>query len=457
MLIGFSVSNFRSFNTSQSISFLASKIVRHKNHVCELNGRKILKSALIYGANAGGKSNLIKAVDFSRNIIINGTDSSNLNKLNFRLSAESYSTPGIFQYQLMVGNQEYSYGIAISYSNKEIISEWLIRVDKNKNDFVIFDRNIDDEGISTVETDISDKQFKNSERVKIYFEDFRSNISTTLRKKTMLSDLANRGSHKDSILDEIISVYEWFNNILVLFPESEYMRINDMANAPHRDFFRNVLQFFDTGIAELKSQKIEMDLDKLFENVPHAEAEQLKIQIANAASQHPFDLRLNNQLVTLRKDDTGNIVYNKLMLDHGNSNDPFELTDESDGTKRLFDLIPLLYESGKAQVILIDEIDRSLHTALVRKFIELFFEKTEGNSSQLIATTHDDNLMDLNLLRQDEIWFVERQKDHSSSLYSLNKYKARFDKKINNDYLLGKYGAVPQFLQSCEQEIVNGK
>ncbi len=456
MLIGFSVSNYRSFNSSQSISFKPSKIARHKNHVCEIGGKKVLKSALIYGANAGGKSNLIKAIDFSRSIILNGVDSTNLSKMNFRISPETYNTPGIFQYQLMAGEKEYSYGIALSYSKAEILSEWLIRIDKNKNEFVIFDRNVDGDGNSTVETDITAKQFKDTERIRIYFEDFSDNISDALRKKTMLSDLATRGSHKDALLNEIVSVYEWFSNILILFPESKYIRINDMANDSQRDFFRNVLQYFDTGIDELKSQRRGMDLDKLFENIPHADAEQLKVQISNAAGQHPFDIRINNQLVTLRKDETGNIVYNKLMLDHGNPDDPFELTDESDGTRRLFDFIPLLHEPGSNHVILIDEIDRSLHTSLVRKFFEIFFDKTEGNNCQIIATTHDDNIMDLELFRQDEIWFVERQKDHSSCLYSLNKYRARFDKKVNNDYLLGKYGAVPQFQKNHELEVING-
>lgn len=456
MLIGFSVSNFRSFNSSQSLSFKPSKITRLKSHICEAGGRKVLKSAVIYGANAGGKSNLIKAVDFSRNIILKGVDSVNLNKMNFRISPETYTTPGIFQYQLVTGEQEYSYGIALSYSKAEIISEWLVRIDRNNNEFVIFDRNIDVNGRSTVETDITPKQFKDSERIRIYFDDFSDNISDALRKKTMLSDLATRGNHNDTLLNQIASVYKWFSNILILFPETKYIRINDMANDSQRDFFKNVLQYFDTGIDELKSQQRGMDLDKLFENIPHADAEQLKVQISNAAGQHPFDIRINNQLVTLRKDEMGNIVYNKLMLDHGNPDDPFELADESDGTRRLFDFIPLLHEPDNNHVILIDEIDRSLHTSLVRKFFEIFFKKTEGNNCQIIATTHDYNIMDLDLFRQDEIWFVERLMDHSSCIYSLNKYRARFDKKVNNDYLLGKYGAVPQFQTSHELEIING-
>ena len=101
--------------------------------------------------------------------------------------------------------------------------------------------------------------------------------------------------------------------------------------------------------------------------------------------------------------------------------------------------------TGETSVILIDEVDRSLHTNLVRKFIELFFEKTRNSDTQLIATTQDPNIMDLGLLRQDEIWFVQRENDHSSTIYSLNKFKERFDKVVRNDYLNGRYGAIPMF------------
>ena len=125
--------------------------------------------------------------------------------------------------------------------------------------------------------------------------------------------------------------------------------------------------------------------------------------------------------------------------------DLFEYADESDGTKRLFDLIPLFYESGDDCVILIDEIDRSLHTNITKRFLEMFYTLTVTEKKQMIATTHDTNLLDLDLMRQDEIWFVERQEDHSSGIYSLNKFRARFDKKIDREYLVGRYGAVPVF------------
>ena len=141
----------------------------------------------------------------------------------------------------------------------------------------------------------------------------------------------------------------------------------------------------------------------------------------------------------------GDIYAEKIMLDHGNSEELFDLSDESDGTKRLFDLIPL-YESGrKGKIIVIDELDRSFHSKLTEEYIKRFFEITKEKSCQLICTTHDLNLMDLRILRQDEIWFIEREKDHSSRMYSLSDYKQRFDKNILNDYLIGRYGAIPCF------------
>ena len=131
------------------------------------------------------------------------------------------------------------------------------------------------------------------------------------------------------------------------------------------------------------------------------------------------------------------------MSNHGNSNALFDLSEESDGTKRLFDLIPIFKLAKNDCVILVDELDRSFHTKLTIDFINKFFEKTSKIPSQLIITLHDINVMNLDLLRQDEIWFTQREINHSSSLFSLNKFKERFDKDVAKEYLLGRYGAIP--------------
>lgn len=209
---------------------------------------------------------------------------------------------------------------------------------------------------------------------------------------------------------------------------------------------------FDTGIEgiELKQEKMENVLgflpDEVKENVIQDIEEAFNDIDGQKASKREIGLGIDGKSFVFEKKNN-QIFASQLVMDHGNKSDMFQLADESDGTQRLFDLIPI-YQAGKqSRVIFIDELDRSFHTKLVIKYIEQFYQTTYGTGSQLIASVHDSNVMDLSLLRQDEIWFVERQSDHSSKIYSLNKFQARFDKKVAKDYLLGRYGAIPCFSQ----------
>lgn len=447
MFIGFSVSNFLSFKTTQTMSMIASKVARHKQHILMGNGKKVLKTGLIYGANAGGKSNFIKAIDFSRDIILGGLEQVDLNKKYFRIDTSNYKVPGVFEYRLMTqSGKEYSYGIAISYAEKEIISEWLIRIEKNGSETFFFNRDINEDGENITESEIKYENREEAIRWQVYLEDFGKNISDSLKKKTILSDIAERSGKQVGIFKEILDVYNWFQSIIILFPTSQYSGLNQMIEKENvRQFFSKMMQYFDTGIMSVESKQGPMDFDKIFEGIPAEYAEKLKIKISNDITNESVLCKVNNQIYSLKKDDDGNIITIKMMQNHGNGQDLFEYADESDGTKRLFDLIPLFYEHNGNRVIFIDEIDRSLHTNLTRRFLELFYKLTERDNSQLIATTHDSNLLDLDLIRQDEIWFVERVKDQSSRMYSLNRYKERYDKRVDKEYLLGRYEAVPVF------------
>ena len=447
MFIGFSVSNFLSFKTTQTMSMIASKVARHKQHILMGNGKKVLKTGLIYGANAGGKSNFIKAIDFSRDIILGGLEQVDLNKKYFRIDTSNYKVPGVFEYRLMTqSGKEYSYGIAISYAEKEIISEWLIRIEKNGSETFVFNRDINEDGENITESEIKYENREEAIRWQVYLEDFGKNISDSLKKKTILSDIAERSGKQVGIFKEILDVYNWFQSIIILFPTSQYSGLNQMIEKENvRQFFSKMMQYFDTGIMSVESKQGPMDFDKIFEGIPAEYAEKLKIKISNDITNESVLCKVNNQIYSLKKDDDGNIITIKMMQNHGNGQDLFEYADESDGTKRLFDLIPLFNEHNGNRVIFIDEIDRSLHTNLTRRFLELFYKLTERDNSQLIATTHDSNLLDLDLIRQDEIWFVERVKDQSSRMYSLNRYKERYDKRVDKEYLLGRYEAVPVF------------
>ena len=447
MFIGFSVSNFLSFKSPQTMSMMASKVARHKEHILNGNGKKILKTGLIYGANAGGKSNFIKAIDFSRDIILDGLEEVDLNRKYFRINKEGYRQPGVFEYRLITqSKKEYSYGIAISYAAKEIISEWLVRIEKNGSETCIFNRDIDESGENFTFSEVTHKNEAEKIKWEIFLDVFGKNISPAMKKKSILSDVAERSNEKSGVLKEIMDVYEWFQSIIILFPTSQYSGLNQLVEKEEvRKFFSGILKYFDTGIESVESKQGEMNFDRIFEGIPKEHAEKLKIRISNDIENDPVMFKVNNQVYSLRKDEEGNIITTKMMQNHGNPQELFEYSDESDGTQRLFDLIPLFYEHQNNRVIFIDEIDRSLHTNLTRRFLELFYSLTEKSDCQIIATTHDSNLLDLDLVRQDEIWFIKRLEDHSSKMYSLNRYKERYDKKIYKEYLLGRYDAIPIF------------
>ena len=447
MFIGFSVSNFLSFKSPQTMSMMASKVARHKEHILNGNGKKILKTGLIYGANAGGKSNFIKAIDFSRDIILDGLEEVDLNRKYFRINKEGYRQPGVFEYRLITqSKKEYSYGIAISYAAKEIISEWLVRIEKNGSETCIFNRDIDESGENFTFSEVTHKNEAEKIKWEIFLDVFGKNISPAMKKKSILSDVAERSNEKSGVLKEIMDVYECFQSIIILFPTSQYSGLNQLVEKEEvRKFFSGILKYFDTGIESVESKQGEMNFDRIFEGIPKEHAEKLKIRISNDIENDPVMFKVNNQVYSLRKDEEGNIITTKMMQNHGNPQELFEYSDESDGTQRLFDLIPLFYEHQNNRVIFIDEIDRSLHTNLTRRFLELFYSLTEKSDCQIIATTHDSNLLDLDLVRQDEIWFIKRLEDHSSKMYSLNRYKERYDKKIDKEYLLGRYDAIPIF------------
>ena len=447
MFIGFSVSNFLSFKSPQTMSMMASKVARHKEHILNGNGKKILKTGLIYGANAGGKSNFIKAIDFSRDIILDGLEEVDLNRKYFRINKEGYRQPGVFEYRLITqSKKEYSYGIAISYAAKEIISEWLVSIEKNGSETCIFNRDIDESGENFTFSEVTHKNEAEKIKWEIFLDVFGKNISPAMKKKSILSDVAERSNEKSGVLKEIMDVYEWFQSIIILFPTSQYSGLNQLVEKEEvRKFFSGILKYFDTGIESVESKQGEMNFDRIFEGIPKEHAEKLKIRISNDIENDPVMFKVNNQVYSLRKDEEGNIITTKMMQNHGNPQELFEYSDESDGTQRLFDLIPLFYEHQNNRVIFIDEIDRSLHTNLTRRFLELFYSLTEKSDCQIIATTHDPNLLDLDLVRQDEIWFIKRLEDHSSKMYSLNRYKERYDKKIDKEYLLGRYDAIPIF------------
>ena len=437
MLIRFSVENYRSFNERQIFSMAAGKHTRHKEQLVVVNGKRLLKAGVIFGANASGKSNLIKAVNFGKNIALNGVKKSITSNRHFRIDPDGINRPGIFQYDFISNGHIYSYGFAISYIKNIFLAEWLYLCDDNK-EVCIFDRKVGKEVCS----ELNFTNEENAQRFHIYADDVTDNMS-------FLSEIS---SHKLKDIPEFSAFFDtlqWFKSLIIIFPQTKYRGIERFIKSDTNDSLGRLLNYFDTGIEEVFAtiKPVEEVLSFLPETIKNKVISELQdgfeedVRRATATA----EVTISGKRFSFTKREDGTIVGSQLTMNHGNLADLFELDDESDGTRRLFDLIPL-YQKGKQNyIILVDELDRSFHTKLTIEFLQKFFEKTEGLKSQLIVTVHDSNVMNLNIFRQDEIWFVERKKDHSSELYTLNKFKERFDHLVAKDYLLGRYGSIPNF------------
>lgn len=435
MLIRFTVENYRSFNERQVFSMAAGKHTRHKEQVVVANGKRLLKAGVVFGANASGKSNLIKAINFGKNVALKGIKNSMTMNRHFRIDPIAINRPGVFQYDFLSNGHIYSYGFAISYTKNIFLSEWLYLCDDNK-EICIFDR---EEGES-ISTDLSFTNAEDEQRFTIYADDVTDNTSF----------LAEICSHKLRDIEEFASffdVLDWFTSLIIIFPQTKYRDLGQLFKNDENDSFGKLLNYFDTGIEEVITaiKPIEEVLAFLPDNIKNDVIHDIQEGFDEENKKTTtLDVTIIGKRFSFTKKD-GVIVGSQLTMNHGNPTDLFELDDESDGTRRLFDLIPL-YQKGKENyVIFVDEIDRSFHTKLTLEFLQKFFEKTEGIKSQIVVTLHDSNVMNLNIFRQDEIWFVERKEDHSSEIYSLNKFKERFDHSVAKDYLLGRYGAVPNF------------
>lgn len=433
-----------SFKDLTEFSMAAGKIVRHSNHLIVHNNQRILKGAFLFGANAGGKSNFIRAIDFARKIIIEGLDAVNCDKKYFRIDEDYRTKPGVFQFDFISNGHIYSYGFAISYLEQSIEEEWLYQTDKKE--LCVFLRHPSENGRTTVvETDLRFEKEEQKQRFRVFSE----SIGNPKMKKILFLTDVDIHSPDEPEYQAFRDVLNWFRCLVTIFPFSRSGSVYRLlGNTDQRGRFLKLLNYFDTGIDAVS--KKEFDFNKLFCEIPDDQRKTMRTDIEKLLQKEENNgkilVQLDDALVEVQYRDD-NLYASAIVSNHGNDKDFFDYKDESDGTRRLFDLIAVYQAALENRVILIDEIDRSLHSKATQEFIRYFYDLTDGIATQIIATSQDLSIMDSDFLRQDEIWFMERQANHSSKLYSLNKYKARFDKKIEKDYLLGRYGATPIFRQ----------
>jgi AAA15 family ATPase/GTPase len=444
MLQQFIVENFLSFKNKEVFSLQPGKGSLKKSHKVEaIKGQWILKSAAIFGPNAGGKSNFVKAIELGKKLVLRGTRTDDLiDYYPFRLSSDSNKKDTTLIYHILCNNKKYEYGF--KYNAELIKEEWLKQITK-KTVYTIFQRN--------VEKSIFDISYLIKQNPKEEESQFLSFFAkATPQRQLFLHEVLSRNIRDNvSNINDLESVINWFaNSLKVIFPDTPYKQGVLLEAVDDNDLKRGfgaLLRYFNTGVDGVKL--IDVQFDKL--GIPQDLQRAIKTDLSKSNSDEAFGtLRFEDNLFLINFIE-GEIKAKKLMTVHKKIDNEgielFSLGDESDGTKRLFDYIPLildLVQGGK--VFIVDEMERSLHPSLIQQIIKLFYKYSEGTSSQLIFTTHESSLMNQKIFRKDEIWLMKKNSNGISSFGRMDElYNVRFDKMLQNSYLNGDYGAVPKF------------
>jgi len=419
----FSFGNFKSFKDIQTLNLSAAKIKSKKedidiNNVIKGNNNEnvsFLKSKAIYGANASGKSNIIKAfVAFIKIIRTSVKDEKVLNLTeSFRLSTETENQPTFFQIIFWDENIKYRYGFEAD--NEKITAEWLYGKPKDR-ELPFFIR--DEQKIIKLDK----TNYPDGDKLMTLLGK-HSEINEVFRNNSLfLSTVAAFGFAKLSkqlmICFGSIAVINGLGHQNIY----EYAK-NSLTNDGKKKYILNFLKYGDIGIEDIIAKEISTD------DFPEFSDEEVKSIFDNK--------KKRKLLISTKKKFDKNLISNETEL--------FSFgTHESEGTKKLFELSPFIYETLKEKKsLIIDEFDARFHPLLTRKIVELFNSK-ENIGSQLIFITHDTNLLSSDLLRRDQIEFVEKDKYGASHLYSLVQFKGiRNTASFEKDYIQGKYGAIP--------------
>jgi uncharacterized protein len=411
MLIEYKVTNFRSIRDPQTLSLVAAKDTSLEDTNCMASGipaiPHLLRSAVLYGANASGKSNMVSSLEWMRTLIVTPiSEGQALPIVPFRLDPETMEQPSEFEIIFMDNNIRYQYGYSVN--SQRILGEWLFAYTGRKAQRW-FERKYD-EKTQKDEWYIGTHLAGGIQR-KLWAESTRANT-------LFLSTAVNLNS------EQLRPIFNWFLNKLVIvggnsqpLPFYTMECIKDKIKKPKIIQF---LQAADLGITnvEIKTQK----------------GQQLQMRVESGKT------TLNGQTVDIPMAELFHQGKNNTSIGFG-------LNDESSGTRHLFAYAgPMLDVLQDGKVLVVDELDSSLHVKMVRFLIGLIQNNDlNKNNAQLIFTTHNTALLDYDLFRRDQIWFVEKDEDQASRLYPLTDFSPRKGEALEKGYLQGRYGALPIF------------
>jgi len=417
MLVNFTVSNFRSFKESQTLSMEATAIRELNEYVIPKDKYRLLPSAVIYGANSSGKSNLLKALLVMQKVVLESV------KLNpddlivgyepFVLSEESISEPTSFEIQFLIDSVKYRYGFDFDASS--IKAEWLYEKKGGEREYNLFLR-------ADTEIQYSKKRFLEGLKIK--------NLS--IEKNRLLLSLAAQ-------LSEPVSqgIMKWFKMCNV---------ISGIEGTGYENFTIKMLKEhivgYDEAVSFLRNMKLGFDNIEIEESDFNQEAlsdkmpQEMKDQLTKTLSGKKI-LSVNTVHKIYDKENkvVGTKSFNKNRM-------------ESEGSKKLIEMSGPIFDTLlNNKVLIVDELDAKLHPVLTRELVKVFNSQSRG--AQLIFATHDTNLLNINLFRRDQIWLTEKNEAEATELYSLVEFKesegkkVRKDSSLEKDYMKGRYGAIP--------------
>jgi len=439
MLVEFRVANFRSFREEQVLSLVAGgtgKDESHPDNLIEHDKFRLVKAAAVYGANASGKSNLIKAIAVMKAFIQDSATKMNQGDripgiTPFRLGRDSSEEPSSFETMVVLDGTRYRYGFAATA--ERIHGEWLsAHPPAPSRRQAWFERRFDPETGQTTWA---------------FRGPFKKADARILEEKTRDNGLVlSRGAELN--IGPLKELFLWFRRDLSVLdmstPPVDLIhktgeRIVD--NPAFRDRVTHMIQHADLAIDRIvvTEEEVPAPMQVLFEGLKralHSDPSRISADTKGAPEDHlrGLSVRTIHQLP-----DSGRQVKFDLQQ------------DESNGTQRFFALAgPFLDALDKGAVLVVDELECSMHPLLTRKLLELFQSKEANKTgAQLVFATHDSTLMDPELFRRDQIWLVEKNSSGASELFSLYDFdsedRPRSTTAFQRNYLAGRYGAVPKF------------
>ncbi|MHC1773812.1 MAG: ATP/GTP-binding protein [Lentimicrobium sp.] len=436
MLIRFIVKNLFSFKEYTEFNLLPGRTSRMPHHLYEGAGTPVLKLNAMYGANGAGKSNLIKALGLLRDFVVDGELPTEFLTETFRFDPVGSNQDSYLGVEFYVDEIPFYYGITI---NQGIVIEEELQFSGlgKKEDITLFKRT--DSSTEKNLAVIFHKSVMDDKEAGL-FPSFLQN-ELLERNKLVLHYLKNR---QNLVFEPYKIVFGWFETSLIIIEPK--VRAGALAfqldkNSHFRAFASELMRTFKTGVREIKVETLpveeffgEDDKDQSERIIAELKANPNGIKGASNAFEEIIFVMENNKAMAKR-------LY--FIHEEDNGIQKFTAKEESDGTRRLLDYLPAIFEIiTKERVLVIDEIERSIHPLLAKELIRKFSVDTSAKG-QLIFSTHESNLLDQDIFRPDEIWFAEKKPDGATHLYALSEFKEHHTIDIRKGYLNGRYGGIP--------------